>query len=288
MNTMQSSELILNTDGSIYHLNLKKEHVANKIILVGDPNRVELVSQHFNTIEAKIHKREFITHTGSYEGKRLSVISTGIGCDNIDIVLNELDALVNINLEKKVANSSLKTLDIVRIGTCGSLQKNMDVDQFVASTHAIGIDNLLHFYQYNNNEEEKKLLDEVRRQTNFTSNVIPYLFEGNKSLLTKIASDMHHTITTTAGGFYAPQGRILRGGLAVSNINEQLTQFEYKDHKIGNFEMETSALYGLGGNVLGHRCLTVCNIIANRDKKTFSKDPYQSINKLIKIVLDRI
>ena len=136
--------------------------------------------------------------------------------------------------------------------------------------------------------EEKKLLDEVRRQTNFTSNVIPYLFEGNKSLLTKIASDMHHTITTTAGGFYAPQGRILRGGLAVSNINEQLTQFEYKDHKIGNFEMETSALYGLGGNVLGHRCLTVCNIIANRDKKTFSKDPYQSINKLIKIVLDRI
>lgn len=287
MNTMQSSELILNPDGSIYHLALKKENVAKKIIIVGDPNRVPMVSKHFDSISFKMQKREFVTHTGSYEGKDLSVISTGIGCDNIDIVLNELDAIFNIDLEKKQIKEEKTSLEIVRIGTCGSLQKDMDVDQFIASTHGLGIDNLLHFYPNHNNEKEKNLINAFLDQTNWPQHILPYIYEGNKELLDRIGFDMHQAITTTAGGFYGPQGRNLRANLAINDINEKLQDFLYDGHRIGNFEMETSALFGLG-RILGHKCATFCNIIANREQQTFSKDPYQSIEKLIKVVLDRI
>lgn len=287
MNTMQSSELILNPDGSIYHLALKKENVAKKIIIVGDPNRVPMVSKHFDSISFKMQKREFVTHTGSYEGKDLSVISTGIGCDNIDIVLNELDAIFNIDLETKQIKEEKTSLEIVRIGTCGSLQKDMDVDQFIASTHGLGIDNLLHFYPNHNNEKEKNLINAFVDQTNWPQHILPYIYEGNKELLDRIGFDMHQAITTTAGGFYGPQGRNLRANLAINDINEKLQDFLYDGHRIGNFEMETSALFGLG-RILGHKCATFCNIIANREQQTFSKDPYQSIEKLIKVVLDRI
>lgn len=289
MNRAQESELILNSNGSIYHLHLLPHQIAENIILVGDPDRVERVAAYFEAVDYREQKREFVTVTGKYLGKEVTVISTGIGCDNIDIVLNELDALINFDLQKRTPLQQKKKFNLIRIGTCGSLQADIAVDSFVASTHGLGFDGLLHYYDYKNTSDEKDLLKSFQIQTNWPSiPALPYLIEGSKELLEKIAFDMHKGMTATAGGFYGPQGRILRAPLKIQDLNERLRDFNYKNHRVINFEMETSALYGLGRRILGHHCLTVCAVIANRERKKFSKDPYKAVDALIQKVLDRL
>jgi uridine phosphorylase len=282
------SELILNPDGSIYHLKLKPEHIAQNIIVVGDPGRVELISAKFDNIEYKIQNREFITHTGFYKGKRITVIATGIGTDNIDIVLNELDAAVNIDLEKRIVKEKHTQLNIVRIGTSGALQKDIPVDSFVASTYGLGFDGLLPFYKGLAAINEKELIDEFILQTNWNTEFNrPYMVKGSDELIQKIAFDFHQGITATANGFYGPQGRKLRLELQQNDLNELLNKFTYKNHRITNFEMETSALYGLG-KLLGHKTCTVCAIVANRMAQQYSKDYKSAVDKLINIVLERL
>jgi uridine phosphorylase len=283
-----STELIINPDGSIYHLKLKPEHVANNVIVVGDPGRVELISSKFEKIEYKIQNREFITHTGFYKGKRITVIATGIGTDNIDIVLNELDAVVNIDLEKRIVKENHTSLNIIRIGTSGALQKDIPVDGFVASTHGLGLDGLLPFYKGLDAVNENELTQAFISQTNWNNEFNrPYIIKGSEELLQKIAFDFHKGITATANGFYGPQGRMLRLELKRNDLNELLNQFSYKENRITNFEMETSALYGLG-RLLGHNTCTVCAIVANRMAQQYSKDYKTAVDKLINIVLDRI
>lgn len=282
------SELILNPDGSIYHLKLKPEHIAQNVIVVGDPGRVELISAKFDNIEYKIQNREFITHTGFYKGKRITVIATGIGTDNIDIVLNELDAAVNIDLEKRIVKEKHTQLNIVRIGTSGALQKDIPVDSFVASTYGLGFDGLLPFYKGLAAINEKELIDEFILQTNWNTEFNrPYMVKGSDELIQKIAFDFHQGITATANGFYGPQGRKLRLELQQNDLNELLNKFTYKNHRITNFEMETSALYGLG-KLLGHKTCTVCAIVANRMAQQYSKDYKSAVDKLINIVLERL
>lgn len=282
------SELILNPDGSIYHLKLKPEHIAQNVILVGDPGRVELISAKFDNIEYKIQNREFITHTGFYKGKRITVISTGIGTDNIDIVLNELDAVVNLDLEKRIVKEKHNQLNIIRIGTSGALQKDIPVDSFVVSTYGLGLDGLLPFYKGLSAINEKELVDEFILQTKWNTEFNrPYIVKGSEELIQKIAFDFHKGITATANGFYGPQGRKLRLELQQNNLNELLNKFTYKNHRITNFEMETSALYGLG-KLLGHKTCTVCAIVANRMAQQYSKDYKSAVDKLINIVLERL
>jgi uridine phosphorylase len=282
------SELILNPDGSIYHLKLKPEHIAQNVILVGDPGRVELISAKFDNIEYKIQNREFITHTGFYKGKRITVISTGIGTDNIDIVLNELDAVVNLDLEKRIVKEKHNQLNIIRIGTSGALQKDIPVDSFVVSTYGLGLDGLLPFYKGLSAINEKELVDEFILQTKWNTEFNrPYIVKGSEELIQKIAFDFHKGITATANGFYGPQGRKLRLELQQNNLNELLNKFTYKNHRITNFEMETSALYGLG-KLLGHKTCTVCAIVANRMVQQYSKDYKSAVDKLINIVLERL
>lgn len=289
MNNLQESELILNPNGSIYHLHLLPHQIADNVIVVGDPGRVEEVTKHFETILHQEEKREFVTKTGIYQGKNITVMSTGIGCDNIDIVLNELDALVNFDLEARQEKTEKRRLNIIRIGTCGSLQKDVKVDSFVASTHGMGFDGLLHFYEYNNTEAEKEILGSFLNHSKWQHPMTePYLIDCSDNLMQKIGYDMHQGITATAGGFYGPQGRFLRAKLQRTDLNETLRDFHHNGHRIINFEMETSALYGLGRRILGHHCLTVCAVIANREHKNFSKDPYKALESLILKVLDRI
>ena len=289
MNNLQESELILNPNGSVYHLHLKEHQIAQNVIIVGDPGRVNEVAKHFETVHYYEQKREFVTKTGTYKGKNITVLSTGIGCDNIDIVINELDALVNFNLSKRKINKTKKALNIIRIGTCGALQADIEVDSFVASSHGLGFDGLLHYYQYDNNKQETELLNAFVRHSKWPKGPAqPYIFEASDCLMEKIAFDMHKGITATTGGFYGPQGRYLRAPLKNPEINDTLRDFRYNDQRILNFEMETSALYGLGNRILGHQCLTVCAVIANREQKKFSHDPYKAIDALIGVVLDRI
>lgn len=282
------SELIINSDGSVYHLKLKPEHIASNIIVVGDPGRVEIISSKFDKIEYKIQNREFITHTGIYKGKRITVIATGIGTDNIDIVLNELDAAVNIDLEKRTIKENHTQLNIIRIGTSGALQKDIPVDSFVASTHGLGLDGLLPFYKGLSYINEKEMVDEFISQTKWNKEFNrPYIVKCSEKLLNKIAFDFYQGITATANGFYGPQGRMLRLELQRNDLNELLNQFSFKNYRITNFEMETSALYGLG-KLLGHNTCTVCAIVANRMAQQYSKDYKTAVNKLINIVLDRL
>lgn len=282
------SELIINPDGSIYHLKLKPEHIASNIIVVGDPGRVEMISSKFDKVEYKIQNREFITHTGAYKGKRITVIASGIGTDNIDIVLNELDAVVNIDLKKRIIKENHTRLNIIRIGTSGALQKDIPVDSFVASTHGLGLDGLLPFYKGLSEINEKELTDEFVSQTKWNNEFNrPYIIKGSEELLHKIAFDFYQGITATANGFYGPQGRMLRLELQRNDLNELLNQFSFKNHRITNFEMETSALYGLG-KLLGHNTCTVCAIVANRMAQQYSKDYKTAVDKLITIVLDRL
>jgi uridine phosphorylase len=286
--TIPSTELIITEEGRIYHLDLKPDEIGQTIILVGDQERVPTISKYFDRIEFKRSKREFVTHTGLINNKRVSVISTGIGCDNIDIVINELDALVNINFEKKSIKRKHTSLDIIRIGTCGALQNEIPVDTFVLSSFGLGFDGLLSFYKPVYEQEEKALQKAFLQQTPWPNDAnIPYFVKGSELLANKIGEGMFNGITATANGFYGPQGRTLRLNTRVPDMNEFLKRFEYKNHKILNFEMETSALYGLSA-LLGHHSCTVCAVIGNRFTNTFSEDYKQTVAKLVQKVLKRI
>jgi uridine phosphorylase len=285
MQRIAESELIINKRGAIYHLDTAPGEIADTIITVGDPDRVEAVSRHFDSIEVRNQHREFITHTGYIGKKRLTVVSTGIGTDNIDIVINELDALVNIDFTTRTIKPSLKALNIIRIGTSGSLQKSIPVDSNVASTHGLGIDNLMNFYRQEHNEEDKQLLQSFITQTQLQQQMAhPYISGAGSSILKHFVKDFHHGITVTCPGFYGPQGRVLRLGLSNPHLIDRLTQFSFGQHRITNFEMETAAIYGMG-KLLGHHCLSLNAIVANRVEKTFSKDGNKAVAQLIESAL---
>jgi uridine phosphorylase len=285
---IQSSELILNPDGSVYHLNLLPENIAHDIIFVGDQNRVEKITQHFDSIQFSTQKREFKTQTGNYKGKRMTIMSTGIGPDNIDIVMNELDALVNIDLKTRQPKETLTSLNIIRIGTSGSLQADIPCDSFVMSKFGLGLDNMLRSY----------LIDDVSR-TSIEEAFIkhtnwdirkgkPYVIACSEILEKIIESDqMHKGITATAGGFYGPQGRVLRLEIQDMELNSKMDNFKFEDHRITNLEMETAAIYGLSA-LLGHNALSLNAIIANRASGTFSSDPYKAVDALIAYTLDKL
>lgn len=279
------SELIINKDGSIYHLNLKPEHIAEKIIVVGDPNRVHKVTQYFDSIDFEMNKREFITHTGTYKGKKLTVISSGMGTDNVEILITELDALVNIDLKKREPKKKFKKLDIVRIGTSGALQAAIGVDSFVASSFGLGLDTLMYFYKLAQDEFESNLSLSFQKMLNLGFK--PYCVSGSESLLKRLASDMLKGITVTAPGFYAPQGREIRTSIRYQNMVDKLSYFHYEDNWLTNFEMETAGYYALC-RILGHEMLSLNAIIANRITQEFSKNAEKTIDHLIKLVLERI
>ena len=282
------SELILNADGSVYHLNLLPKDIASTIIVVGDPDRVEKISRYFDHIDTRKQKREFLTHTGTYRGKRLSVISTGIGTDNIDIVLNELDALVNIDLTSRTEKSKKTVLDIVRIGTSGAIQPDIAIDSFVASTFGVGLDGLLHFYEYEN-RDVGELTANLKKHLGWEQNSIqPYAFAGDHTLLKKMMSDrIRFGITLTNGGFYGPQGRKLRLPHRLPEIHTSMTQFVFEGSKITNLEMETAAIYGLA-KLLGHRAMSMNVILANRSQGSFSQAPGKAVDALIRYCLERL
>jgi uridine phosphorylase len=282
MSRIAESELIINDRGAIYHLDLRPEELAGTVITVGDPDRVKEVSKHFDSIEVKRQHREFITHTGYVGKKRISVLSSGIGPDNIDIVVNELDALVNIDFQTREVRKDLRSINIVRIGTSGSLQADVPVDSFVASTHGLGIDNLLNFYRYDQNEQEKELIQSFITHTQMHGQIgHPYITSGAASLIKHFVNGFHQGITVTCPGFYGPQGRILRLGISNPSLVNRLTDFRFGQHRITNFEMETSAIYGLG-KLLGHSCLAINAIVANRVKQEFSKDGKAAVERLIR------
>ncbi len=288
MNPIPESELILNEDGSIYHLNLRPEMLADTIIIVGDPDRVTEVSKHFDTIEYKVAKREFVTHTGYLNNKRLTVLSTGIGTDNIDIVFNELDACVNIDFKTRLINPIKKSLDIIRIGTAGSLQADLKVDQVVISSHGIGLDNLANYYLLENEVEDTYLLEKFKKEvlTSVAASV-PYISKGSTSLMQKIDDQYQRGITLTCPGFYGPQGRELRLPPRFPNLIKKASNFSYEEYRITNFEMETAGIYALG-KLLGHQCVSVSAIMANRIEHSFSVNPKKTIEKLIVDLLEKI
>ena len=285
---IQSSELILNPDGSVYHLNLKPEHIAHDIIFVGDQNRVEKITKLFDSIEFSAQKREFKTQTGTYKGKRITVMSTGIGPDNIDIVMNELDALVNINLETRQPKENLTSLNIIRIGTSGSLQADIPVDSFVMSTFGLGLDNMLRSYlidEISNTEIEDAFIKHTHWDFKKQK---PYVIACSKKLEKIIESNrIRKGITATAGGFYGPQGRVLRLNIQDENLNSKMDNFSFEENRITNLEMETAAIYGLS-TLLGHHALSLNAIIANRASGTFSKDPYKAVDELIVYTLEKL
>ncbi|OAD92421.1 phosphorylase [Aequorivita soesokkakensis] len=285
---IKDSELILNPDGSIYHLNLLPHQLADTIITVGDPDRVDAVSKYFDEIEFKVHKREFKTHTGSLNGKRISVISTGIGTDNIDIVFNELDALKNIDFETRTVKKELTSLEIIRIGTSGAIQPEIEIDSFLVSEKAIGFDNLLHFYGDTSFLEED-FSEAFVSQTNLNSKKSkPYVVSADEKLLKKFFSEkFRQGITATNVGFYGPQGRVLRLKLEDGKMNNKIQNFNFKGKKITNLEMETSGIYGMA-RLLGHRAISLNAILANRANGTFSKNPEKTIESLIKSTLEII
>jgi len=281
MQAIAESELIINSRGAIYHLNLRPEELASTVFTVGDPDRVSAVSRHFDSIEHKAQHREFVSHTGYIGKKRVTVVSTGIGTDNIDIVLNELDALVNIDLTTRTVKPQLIPLTIIRMGTSGSLQKDIPVDSFVASTHGLGIDNLLNFYRQDDTEEDNSLLQSFTTQTQLHHRLAhPYISGASPSLLKHFVDGFHQGITVTCPGFYGPQGRVLRLGLNQPELIDRLTSFSYGPHRVTNFEMETAGIYGLG-RLLGHHCLSLSAIVANRISRTFSPDGNKAVEKLI-------
>ncbi|MCK7555838.1 nucleoside phosphorylase [Chitinophaga sedimenti] len=281
MEQIAESELILNSRGALYHLDLLPEELATTIITVGDPDRVRAVSKHFDKVELLRQHREFVTHTGYIGNKRISVVSTGIGTDNIDIVFNELDALANIDLKTRTVKEHPVSLDIIRLGTSGSLQADIPVDSFVVSTHGLGLDNLLPFYVYENTREERDMLESFATDVTLVEgSVNPYLVAASERLSAEFTNGFHKGITVTCPGFYAPQGRVLRGALANPQLIDDLTSFGYDAHRITNFEMETSGIYGMG-RVFGHHCLSISAIVANRIAKEFSKDGGAAVERLI-------
>jgi len=285
---IEQSELILNKDGSVYHLNLLPEMIANNIILVGDPGRVSEVSAFFDSIEVERYNREIKTHTGIYAGKPLTVMSTGMGTDNLDIVINELDALVNIDLKTRTIKEEKRTLNLIRLGTSGAMQKDVPVDTFVASEFGLGLDGLMNFYKGPEAISEFEMEKEFIKQTEWPEKLsYPNIIKASGSLLNLFDDGFIKGITATAPGFYGPQGRRLRMPLAYADLNERLQKFNYEGKKVLNFEMETSGLYGLGRS-LGHNTLTVCAVIANRIRKEYSQDHQQIIQQLIEIVLSKL
>ncbi|HKJ06334.1 MAG TPA: nucleoside phosphorylase [Flavobacteriaceae bacterium] len=288
MRKIAPSELILNPDGSIYHLNLKPEHISTNIIFVGDQNRVPKISKHFDNIEFETQKREFRTVTGTFKGKRLTVISTGIGPDNIDIVINELDALVNIDLETRTVKPTHTQLNIVRIGTSGSLQSDIPVDSFVLAKYGLGFDGMIHSYDCKD-ILETELEDAFIKHTNWHPNKSrPYIVKNSQELEEKLVSDMVFTgVTATAGGFYGPQGRVLRLDIQDPKLNNKIDSFEFNNTKVTNLEMETSAIYGLC-KLLGHNACSMNAIIANRANGTFSENPYKPVEELIIYTLNML
>ena len=288
MRRIAESELILNPDGSVYHLNLLPENIGENIIFVGDQNRVPKVAKHFDTIEFETQKREFRTITGTYKGKRFSVMSTGIGPDNIDIVVNELDALVNIDLKTRTVKKDFTSLNIVRIGTSGSLQADIPVDNFVLARYGLGFDGMLHSYDCEH-ILEKDFEDAFIAHTNYSPRKSrPYCVKNSKKIEDKLLSDQIFVgVTATAGGFYGPQGRVLRLPIQDPELNSKIDSFQFNGERITNLEMETSAIYGLS-KLLGHHAVSMNCIIANRANGTFSKDPYKAVEKLIKYTLDKL
>ncbi len=283
------SELIINGDGSIFHLHVKPEQLADKVILVGDPGRVSLVASHFDSKECYIESREFHTITGTYHGKRISVVSTGIGCDNIDIVLNELDALANIDFKTRTEKEQLRQLTLVRIGTCGGLQEYTPVGTFIASEKSIGFDGLLNFYSGRNDVCDLPFEEAFKQHMQWNPQLCaPYVIDADKEILERIAGDeMVRGVTIACGGFFGPQGRELRIPLADPKQNEKVESFEYNGYRITNFEMESSALAGLA-RLMGHKAVTCCMVIANRRAKNVNANYKNSIDELIKLVLERI
>ena len=288
MNRIAESELILNPDGSVYHLNLKPEHIATNIIFVGDQDRVPKVAAHFDSIEIETQKREFRTITGTYKGTRISVISTGIGPDNIDIVVNELDALVNIDFNTRTIKKEHTALNIVRIGTSGSLQAHIPVDSFVLAKYGLGMDGMLHSYECEH-ILETEFEDAFIKHTNWNlRKARPYIVQNSSQLQEKLESDQVYVgVTATAGGFYGPQGRVLRLQLEDAELNHKIDSFQFQGNTITNLEMETSAIYGLS-KLLGHHACSMNAIIANRANGTFSKDPYASVENLIIYTLNKL
>ena len=285
MQAIAESELIINSRGGIYHLDLRPEELATTVITVGDPDRVATVSKYFDRIEHRSQHREFVSHTGYVGKKRLTVVSTGIGTDNIDIVLNELDALVNIDLHQRTPKSTLTHLTIIRVGTSGSLQADIPVDSFVASTHGLGIDNLLNFYRHEENEEESQLLHSFVTQTQLHHRLAhPYISGASATLIRHFVDGYHQGVTVTCPGFYGPQGRVLRLGLSQPELIDHLTSFAYGPHRITNFEMETAGIYGLG-KILGHHCLSLSAILVNRITKEGSRDGSAAMERLIRQTL---
>ena len=285
MSRIAQSELILNRDGSVYHLNLKPENISENVLIVGDPGRVYRISRHFDDITFEMNKREFITHTGTYNGKKVTVMSTGMGTDNIEIFLNELDALVNIDLKKREVKSRKKKLKIIRLGTSGSIQEDIAVGSHLVSDYAVGLDTLMFYYKIPQNDFEKEIGSEIQKQAGL--GFTPYVVKCSEKLKKQLAFDMASGNTLTSPGFYGPQGRKVRLDLQLPKFIEDLSYFHHKNFWLTNFEMEAAALYGLG-NMLGHEVLCLNAIIANRIKKTFTKDYNKTIDSLIKKVLERI
>lgn len=288
MFTLQESELIINSDGSIYHLHLRPEDIADDIIIVGDPQRVEIISSYFESIEVKITNREFVTHTGIYKGKRITAMASGIGTDNIDILMNELDALVNIDLKNRTINEEKRSLNIIRLGTSGALQADVDVDSFVASDYGFGMDGLLNFYADGKKVADQEMLAHFLETSKWPDDLAkPYFVKASEKLSSWFDEGFTKGITATAPGFYGPQGRVLRLPTQVEDLHSKLQNFNYQNNRMLNFEMETSALYGFG-KMLGHDTITVCAVIANRHYKTYSKDYKATVVSLIERVLEII
>ncbi len=285
---LKASELTLASDGSLYHIRLFPEELADNVILVGDPARVENVSSFFSTVEVKKSNREITAHTGLYKGKRVTAISTGMGVDNIDIVLTELDACKNINLETRQVKQEKTSLNLIRLGTTGALQKDMDINTYVCSEYVVGIDGMMWFYDLEHDVVEEDLQYSFINFMDWNALLpVPYGAKASQELLDRLAFDIRKGITITAPGFYGPQGRQLRLSLRDNTINARLPLFSYKNVPTTNYEMETSALYCLGKS-LGHKVLTICNVVANREQGSFAKDYHQSMNTLIETVLQRL
>ncbi len=286
MKKIAEADLIINPDGSIYHLNIKPEDVADIIITVGDQDRVPEVSKYFDSIELKKGKREFVTHTGHIGGKRITVISTGIGTDNIDIVLNELDALVNVDFDSRTVKKVLKRLQIIRVGTSGSIREDIDVGTILASSHGLGLDALMSYYESDISIEEQYLLQRITEHLPVL-NSAPYLIAASSSLLNQFASNLPQGITATAPGFYAPQGREVRAKNKVKGLIEKLSTFNLKTYRITNLEMETAGIYALA-NALGHEALSINAVLAHRLKSQFAQNPQKIVENMIKTVLEKI
>ncbi|MFT5859513.1 MAG: uridine phosphorylase [Flavobacteriaceae bacterium] len=282
------SELVLDAKGHVYHLGVSPDQVATNVILVGDQDRVNLVASFFDTIEHQSQHREFVCTTGTYKGKHVSAVSTGIGTDNIDITINELDALFNIDLENRCDKDAHTSLNLIRIGTCGILQPAIPLHSYILSTHALGLDNVAHFYEVDFSKKELALNKAINEQVSLPQSVITYVSEASDKLTDKLRSDKTiEGITVTSSGFYGPQGRQLRLKNRTSELNEQLTAFESGGHQVTNFEMESSALFSLGRS-LGHECATICLGIANRPNMEFSTGYKEDMLELIEYVLDRV